>query len=261
MSYENGGCQARPRAGLKDPLPRAFERVFPPASAAEGNVDEKGEGIVATINRAIGRFLLHGYENTINIPIMRLLRRTLPVLLSLLLVLLSACASRSGMTVYHDPNFDFASVRIVAVLPFENLSKEPLAASRVRDVLMNMLLSTGSVYVLPAGEVARGMARAGIEKESAPTTESVVKLGGIVKADAVITGVVREYGEIRSGSTSSNVVSLSVQMIETQTGRVVWTASSTRGGISTADRLFGGGGRPMDDVTREAVIDVLNKLF
>jgi hypothetical protein len=239
----------------------AFERGSDVPTLRRGvNSNERG-GTVLTTNRSRGRFLLHGQVNTIKIGCMRQFRKTLPVLLSLLLIVLSACAARSGSSVYHDPNFDFASVRIVAVLPFENLTKEPLAASRVRDVLMNMLLSTGAVYVLPAGEVARGMTRAGIEKEAPPSTEEVVKLGGIVKADAVITGVVREYGEVRSGSTSSNVVSLGLQMIEAQTGRVVWTASSTRGGISTSDRLFGGGGRPMDDVTREAVIDVLNRLF
>jgi hypothetical protein len=212
------------------------------------------------ISRTNRRFPLQGRENAIKIGGMKVLRSAL-ILLSLFSAVLAGCASHPSTAVYHDPNFDFASVRIVAVLPFENLTKEPLAASRVRDVLMNMLLSTGAVYVLPAGEVARGMARAGIEKDAAPGTEEMVKLGGIVKADAVITGVVREYGEIRSGTTSSNVVSISLQMVETQTGRIVWTASSTRGGISTADRLFGGGGRPMDDVTREAVIDVLNKLF
>jgi len=188
-------------------------------------------------------------------------RQVVPILLSLLLVFLSACASRSGPEIYHDPNFDLASVRIVAVMPFENLTKETLASSRVRDVFMNMLLSSGALYVLPAGEVARGMTRAGIEKATAPSAEDAVKLGGIVKADAVITGVVREYGEVRSSSTTANVVSLSLQMIETQTGKVVWTASSTQGGITTGDRLFGGGGRPMDDVTRAAVVDVLRQLF
>jgi hypothetical protein len=126
---------------------------------------------------------------------------------------------------------------------------------------MNQLLSSGAVYVLPSGEVARGMTRAGIEKDAAPSAEDAIKLGGAVKADAVITGVVREYGEVRSGSTSSNVVSISLQLIETQTGKIVWSASSTKGGVSTTDRLFGGGGRPMDDVTRDAVVDVLNKLF
>jgi hypothetical protein len=206
-------------------------------------------------------FILRGIVDKIKIDARGLFRKVVPTLLSLLLVFLSACASRSGPEVYHDPNFDLASVRIVAVVPFENLTKETLASSRVRDVFMNMLLSTGALYVLPAGEVARGMVRAGIEKATAPSAEDVVKLGGIVKADAVITGVVREYGEVRSSTTSANVVSLSVQMIETQTGKVVWTASSTQGGITAGDRLFGGGGRPMDEVTRAAVIDVLNKLF
>jgi len=192
---------------------------------------------------------------------MNVIRKLKAVLLSLVLISLSSCASHSGPEVYHDANFDFGAVRIVAVIPFENLSKETLASSRVRDVFMNMLLSSGAIYVLPAGEVARGMTRAGIEKATALSAEDVIKLGGIVKANAVITGVVREYGEVRSSTTSANVVSLGLQMMETQTGRVVWTASSTRGGITTTDRLFGGGGRPMDDVTREAVLDVLNKLF
>jgi hypothetical protein len=50
-------------------------------------------------------------------------------------------------------------------------------------------------------------------------------------------------------------------MIEVQTLRIVWTASATKGGISIWDRLFGSGGKPMNDVTMKAVIDVLNKLF
>lgn len=190
-----------------------------------------------------------------------MIKNLITVLLSLVLISLPACAASSKRSVYHDPNFDLGSVRTVAVMPFENLTKDNQAANRVRDVFMNMLLSTGAIYVLPAGEVARGITRAGIEKATVPSAEEITKLGGIVKADAVITGVLREYGEVRSGTTSSNVISLSLQMIEAQTGRVVWTASSTRGGITAGDRLLGGGGRPMNDVTREAVIELVNELF
>jgi hypothetical protein len=50
-------------------------------------------------------------------------------------------------------------------------------------------------------------------------------------------------------------------MLEAQTGRTVWTASSTRGGISVWDRLLGGGGRPMNDITRQAINDVIQRLF
>jgi hypothetical protein len=77
----------------------------------------------------------------------------------------------------------------------------------------------------------------------------------------VIGGTVREYGEVRSGSTSANAISLSLQMIETQTGKVVWSGSSTQGGISAGDRLLGGKGRPMNVVTEQAVEDLINQLF
>ena len=83
----------------------------------------------------------------------------------------------------------------------------------------------------------------------------------MVEADAVITGIVREYGELRSGSASANVISVSLQMMEAETGRVVWSASSTQGGVTAGDRLLGGGGRPLNVVTQKAVNDLLDKLF
>jgi hypothetical protein len=178
-----------------------------------------------------------------------------------LLVLLAACTPAVTRTEYRDPNMDFGAIQVVGVLPFQNLSREGLAADRVRDVFMNRLLSTGALYVLPVGEVARAVGRLEIPSATAPSPEEVVKLGGALKAQAIITGVVEEYGEVRSGSSAANLISISVQMMEAQTGRTVWTAASTKGGIGVVDRLLGGGGRPMYDVTRDAVNDVIAKLF
>ncbi len=179
-------------------------------------------------------------------------------LVALLCLCVGACA---GSAKYRDPNMDFGSIQKVAVLPFTNLSKEEKAAERVRDVFMNSLLATGGLYLLPPGEVARGISRAQLENRTSPTQEEVKKLGAILSVDSVITGVVREYGEVRSGSASANLVSVSLQMFEVKTGKVVWAASSTKGGVTTADRLFGGGGKPMNDVTEEAAIDLINKLY
>ena len=156
---------------------------------------------------------------------------------------------------------DFGAIQAVGVMPFQNLSRDSLAAERVRDVFIQGLLSTGALYVVPVGEVARAVARAEIQTPFAPSPEEVVKLSGVLKVQALITGAVQEYGEVRSGPTSANLIAVSVQMLEAQTGKVVWTASSTKGGIDVWDRLFGGGGRPMSDVTRAAVDDVIAKLF
>lgn len=180
------------------------------------------------------------------------------VLWAVVLVLLAACSSRS---VYRDPNMDFGAIQTVGVMPLQNMTRESLAADRVRDIFINRLLATGAVYVVPVGEVARAVARAEVQFPSTPSAEDAVKVAAAIKAQAIITGAVQEYGEVRSGASSANLISVSLQMFEAQTGKVVWTASSTKGGITTGDRLFGGGGRPMDDVTREAINELINKLF
>lgn len=186
----------------------------------------------------------------------RSLRRTLAILC--LLISFLGCATTD---VYFESNMDFASLRSVAVVPFQNLSGNDDASERVRDTFMGMLLATEALYVLPPGEVARAMARTGAFPPQGPSAEQIKKLSGILEIDAVITGVLREYGAIRSGTSSANVVSLSVQMIESSSGRVIWSASSTKGGITVWDRLFGGGGKPMNAVTEKVVNDLLNKLF
>jgi hypothetical protein len=186
--------------------------------------------------------------------------RHLKILLIFSIFFLISCAT-SLRDVYIDPNMDFGAIKSVGVMPFVSLARDPVVADRVRDVFINKLLATGAVYVLPVGEVARGTVRAEVQNPSVPSPEEVVKLGGILKAQAIITGTVKEYGEVRSGTASSNIISVSLQMIETQSGKVVWSASSTEGGVNLWDRLFGGGGKPMNEVTEKAVDDLISKLF
>ena len=175
-----------------------------------------------------------------------------------MVLLCIACASGPS---YHDTKMDFASIRTIAILPLVNLSRDGLAGDRVRDVLSNLLLSTGSLYVLPQGEVAKGIMRASVANPSAPSKDEVVALGKALGADAVIGGTLKEYGEIRSGNNVANAISLSLTMYETTTGIVVWSADSTKGGIGFGDRLLGGGGAPMNSVTEDACRELLGKLF
>lgn len=181
------------------------------------------------------------------------------IVMLLVIAALSSCAVHGD--VYRDPNMDFGGIKTVAVLPFANLTRDQMAAERVRDVFSTMLLATGGVYVVPSGEVAKGLLQAGITNPVAPTKEEIIKLASILRSEAVITGVVREYGEVRSGVTSANVISFGLQMIESQTGKIIWSASSTKGGIGMKDRLLGGGGAPINDITEAAVSDVINKMF
>lgn len=187
--------------------------------------------------------------------------RSAPIASLLLLFALAGCVSSSEKRTYQDPNMDFGAIRAVAVLPFSNLSRDNLAAERVRDVFASTLLATGAVYVIPYGEVIRTVSKVGVAAAAAPSTDDVVKLGTALKADAVIVGVLKEYGEVRSGSATGNIVSMSVQLVETATGRVVWAGNATKGGISMKDRLLGGGGAPLNDATEAAVDELLDQML
>lgn len=175
------------------------------------------------------------------------------------LALLASCQKHRT---YHNADMDFASIRTVAVLPFWNLSKDQQGADRVREVFTNSLLSTNAVYVVPTGEVARAITRVGIASPSTPSADEVVKLCAMLKADAVVTGVLKEYGEVRTTSATANVVAVSLQMQEGTTGKVIWAGSSSKGGVGWAARLLGSaGGDPVNDVTEKAVDDLLDQLF
>ena len=174
---------------------------------------------------------------------------------------LFGCSSTSSPPDYTSQQMDFSAVRSVAVLPLLNLSSDDQAGERVRDAFMGMLLATEAIYVLPPGEVARGINLAGMRMPQTPSIEEIIKLKTLLQVDAVITGVLREYGSVRSGSAEANLISLSLQMNETQTGSIVWSASSTKGGISMSDRMLGSGGQPMNDVTMQVINDLLDQLF
>ena len=89
------------------------------------------------------------------------------------LVMAPSVCTAQVTDVYRDPNMDFGSIQTVAVLPFANLARDQVVAERVRDVFINRLLASGAVYVLPVGEVARGLGKLEIQTPSAPTPEEV----------------------------------------------------------------------------------------
>jgi TolB-like protein len=185
-------------------------------------------------------------------------RLAVVLVLALPLALPGGCGTTDT---YFEPAMDFGSLQSVAVLPFQDLTRMQGAAERVRNTFMVKLLATNALYVLPPGEVARGTSRVGTFQLQGPSAEQVRQVGSILKVDAVITGVLREYGTVRSGTTAANLISLSLQMMETSTGRIIWSASSTKGGITIWDRLLGTGGKPMNEVTEKVVDDLLDQLF
>lgn len=195
------------------------------------------------------------------VKIMDTIRKKLRTMgIGFVFLLCCGCAG-GGEHNYKNRLMNFGAIQSVAVLPLQNLSNDEDAAARVRDTFMVMLLATEAIYVLPPGEVERGIERSSIRFPPTPTIEQVQTLGKILEVDGVITGALREYGRVRSGQTEANLISVSLQMMEVETGSIIWSADSTHGGIGIGDRMLGGGGQPMNEVTRSALNDLLDQLF
>jgi hypothetical protein len=174
----------------------------------------------------------------------------------------AGCLGKRGAgNVYQDPAIDLDLVQSAAVLPFVNLTNEDKAGDRVRDVFSTMLQATGRVYVVPPGEVAKALSRTQSPRGEEPTTDTVTAIGKAVQSEVVITGALLEYGAVRSGNSQANVIAMNVKMYESENGKLIWSGSTTAGGITAGDRFFGGGGEPMEIVTEKGIRDLLGKMF
>ena len=174
-------------------------------------------------------------------------------------LLVASCANK--LRTFHAKGMDFGSIQRVGVLPLANFSRDNSAAPRVRDAMTTMLLATEAFEVLPQGEVARAMMRTGVRSAEMLTSDKLKELGKLLKVDALFTGAVREYGELRSGQATANSISLSLQLYEVATGKTIWSAQTTQGGVTFVDRLVGGGGKPMATVTEKAIDVLIDSLF
>jgi hypothetical protein len=173
----------------------------------------------------------------------------------------AALSCRPPATTYIDPAADFSLIQRVAVLPLENLTGDPAASEKVRQLLIIELLSTGTVEVVDVGEVARAIRTLGVINPISPGTEEIQKLGADLKAQALLGGSVQEFAEGRSGGAQSTSVALVFRMVETDTGQTVWSSSVSHSGVGATARLFGVGGDSPTERARKLIADALDTLI
>ncbi len=185
-------------------------------------------------------------------------RTKLPSLLALLALAAGACGGLRTTQFLH-PDFNFAFVERVAVVPLENLSDDTQAATRATRLLVTELLASGAVEVVEPGEVRAALARIP-GADPTPSSEQVVALGKALGVQAVVTGSVTQSENMRSGTVVVPVVTVDLHLVETESGQPVWAATeSVRGGGAGA-KLLGTGGEPISETTRRCVRRLVRRL-
>ena len=174
-------------------------------------------------------------------------------------LLVLGCPRR--LTTFVHPQADFSLIRRVAVLPLENLTQEPTAAEKVRQILIIELLSSGSVEVVDVGEVARALRAANVATPASPGTEEIKRLGKELNVEALLAGSVQEFSQGRAGGAPATSVALVFRMVETDAGQVIWSASVSQSGVGAMARLFGVGGDSATDRARKLIARALASLI
>lgn len=148
----------------------------------------------------------------------------------------------------------------VAILPLTNLTKDPDASNRLAPMLAVELARRPHVHVVDAGKVDDALSREPWILLDRIPPDLVDAFGKSMGANALLVGSVMAFGYREEGGERIPQVSISLRLVETPGGRVLWSAVHNRDG---ADResVFGLGRQPnLEKLAEETVREVLRTL-
>lgn len=176
---------------------------------------------------------------------------------------LLACSGCGGIgpTKFVNPEYDFAFIETVAVVPFENLSGDTNAGARATRYLANSLLASEAFLVVEPGEVTHALERHGLTTAGQLTQAQIVSLGSSFGAQGIFLGSVSESTTLRAGSTMVQVVTVTMRLVETETGATVWASTHTEDSSGFWSGLFGTKQKGSAEVTRKCIDKALGTLL
>lgn len=135
---------------------------------------------------------------------------------------------------------DLTYVTKVAVVPFENNSKEQFAAERIRGMSITQILAQGLFDVVDKSLVDSALREEAVDLSKAPMDAATMKrLGQRLAVQAFLLGSIDQAGVVQRGNNSYPELSITLRLVDTNTGMIFWQASGNRTGESMGKRLFG----------------------
>lgn len=149
--------------------------------------------------------------------------------------------------------------RRIAVVDFENKTAygQNRLGSAATDVLITELTKTGKFVVVEREKLNKVLDEQKFQASGAIDPRTVVKIGKILGVNAIVTGVISQFGEKTQGSDYLIVQSkkqiaettVDVRVVDTETGQVLYADSGKGAGKSTLRNVLGMGGRGGYDET------------
>lgn len=152
---------------------------------------------------------------------------------------LTGCAGKGNIESFNRDNIDIGYVKNIVVLPFENNSQDEYAPERVRNITMTQILASGLFDVVDKGVVDSHLREEAISLDKPLNKQDLHRLGQRLNVQAVLLGTIDIAEESRKGAVVYPVLSLTLRLIEVESGLIIWQASGNESGNSAWRRLFG----------------------
>ena len=181
-------------------------------------------------------------------------KKIMGILLAAMLFSLSGCGFRNPPTTtsFIRENTNLALIQKVAVLPFEGGGRAP----RIRELTMTQLLAADVFDLVDKGRVDIFLAQEAIPPGAPIDLFIIRRLGESLNVQAVLFGSVEQTSESR-GSAVFSEITMTMRLIDCETGELLWQASGRGSGYSLADRLFGFAPKDSFQVTLELLDDLV----
>jgi TolB-like protein len=189
--------------------------------------------------------------------VLTMTRMTIGVLLFVVLLSLAGCSAKSNLDAFLRQEIALDYFKTVAVLPFENHTTDPNAAARCREILLTEVMAAGLFEVVEKGQVDSRLRAEAIDLGTPIDTAMLRRLGQRLGVQGLLMGSVDTVGESRIGNSVYPELSMSMRLVDTESGLVVWQASGRGTGYSLWGRLFGVGFKDSFQVTLELIRTML----
>jgi len=174
-------------------------------------------------------------------------------ILAVLILAMTAGCSGLGSTTFLHPDYNFEFMEKVAVIPFENISKDQGAGARATRFFVAELLASEAFDVVEPGEVALALQSRSLVRTADLTVEQIRDIGVELGVQGLFLGSVGESSSERSGSSNINTVTLTTRLVETESGVTVWSDTHSEDGSGFWTSLFGTRRKSRSEVTRLCV--------
>jgi TolB-like protein len=178
-----------------------------------------------------------------------------------LLTLPAGCATK----IYHFSSFfDESSVqhvKKVGVIPFYNESGRRTAGEIMTNIFILGVFQSGLFQVEEKGNIEQFLYREKIRDTRSMKREKLKRLGKRLNLDAVFMGTVEEF---KGGNVGSQLatpkVSLRVNLVETRSGKILWSARHSRSGDDYIKIFDVGIVRTVDTLAKKIVLEALGTI-